>query len=545
MFRLSCRLYGSRPCFTEYTPEFTRYTYREAEAHIERLAQYLASRGIEKGDRVLLTGKNSPAWAFGYLAVQMIGAVIVPVDYQLSDERIAHLARYAGAKAAFIDREKFTSLPSLLEGELETVISLSDEHEPNHLSAAAKEEQNYALPQEHDTAAIIFTSGTTGKEKGVVLTHANITSDVFQACDPSLMSADYEDVWYALLPLHHCYTMTAVFLESVKHGSELVFARRMASKEMLRDLRQGGVTILMGIPLLFNKLMKRMMKELRSQSTAVQLLVGLLMRINGVTKRFLQINIAPLFFRPLLRKTGLDTVRLLICGGGPLAPETFRRYNELGLNFVQGYGLTETAPIVTLNPVRKFKLTSVGRIFPLVNMRILNPDKEGNGEIAVKGPNVTAGYYRAPEESAQLFTADGYLRTGDVGYLDRDNYLYLSGRKTSRIITEGGKNVYPEELEDRFQLYQEINQILITGYIRDPETRTEHIEALIYPNQELLAEIGREALEERIHTAVGEVNARQLPYKRIDTVTLLDEPMETTTTQKIKRQEVLSRLGRS
>jgi long-chain acyl-CoA synthetase len=548
MFRLSCHLHGDRPCFTEFSPEYSRYSYREAEGHIERVAAYLRSRGVEYGDRVVITGKNSPAWAFAYLAVLGIGAVVVPIDYQLSDERIAHLARFAGLKGAFIDTERFASLTELLGDHIAFSVSLSTQESPNIMEVASDGERgalSQSPPEEHDTAAILFTSGTTGNEKGVVLTHANLSSDVYQACDPGVMTASREDVWYALLPLHHSYTMTAVFLEAIKHGSELIFARRMVTREMLRDMREGGVSILMGIPLLFNKLLKGMMREVRRRGLAVHLLVGLLMRINGVTKRFLRINLGPLFFRSLLEKSGLRNIRLLICGGGPLAPETFRRYNELGLNFVQGYGLTETGPILTLNPIHKFKLASVGRVFPLVDMRILNPDEEGNGEIAVKGPNVSSGYYKDPQSTAELFTSDGYLRTGDVGYLDREHYLYLTGRKKSLIITEGGKNVYPEEIEDQFQLYQEIEQIMVTGYLHDRATRAEGIEALVYPNRELLEELGREPVEERIKAAIAEVNARLLPYKRIDKLSLLDEPMATTTTQKIKRAEVLQRLGRS
>ncbi|PID55505.1 hypothetical protein CSB45_15690 [candidate division KSB3 bacterium] len=236
----------------------------------------------------------------------------------------------------------------------------------------------------------------------------------------------------------------------------------------------------------------------------------------------------------------------MICGGGPLATETFRRYQELGLDFVQGYGMTETAPISTLNPAHAFKLKSVGKVFPLVDMKILNPDEDGIGEIILKGPICCKGYYKNEQASKELFTEDGYLKTGDLGYLDKDNYLFLTGRAKSLIVTEGGKNVYPEEIEDHFQLYHQIEQILIAGFTANEETRGEGIEALIYPCEEHFGppeSRDEEAMKKELTEIVKEVNRELLPYKRIARIRILKEAMETTTTTKIKRLKVVAALG--
>jgi long-chain acyl-CoA synthetase len=211
----------------------------------------------------------------------------------------------------------------------------------------------------------------------------------------------------------------------------------------------------------------------------------------------------------------------------------------LGIDFVQGYGLTETSPIITINPIEHYKETSVGRPCPHMDIQILNPDERGVGEVMVKGSIVMKGYYNMPEETAESFTPDGYLKTGDLGYMDSENYLYLTGRAKNMIVTEGGKNVYPEEIENEFQLFDLIEQILIRGFVADAETKSESIEALVYPNPEFKFPNGntlsQEQIKNHIDKIVSVVNQRLLPYQRIERISILNEPMEMTTTKKIKR----------
>jgi long-chain acyl-CoA synthetase len=248
-------------------------------------------------------------------------------------------------------------------------------------------------------------------------------------------------------------------------------------------------------------------------------------------------------FHAVLEQASLSTLRVCTCGGGPLAPSVFRKYNQLGIDFVQGYGLTETSPIIALNPVEHYKETSVGKVVPQVDMKILNPDERGIGEVIVKGPVVMKGYFEMPEETAASFTPEGYLKTGDLGYLDGANYLYLTGRAKNLIVTAGGKNVYPEEIENEFQLYDEIEQILVRGFVRDKKLKDEGIEALVYPNREAFkdqagAALSTGAISSRIEAIISEVNQRLLSYQKIEKFNMLDEPMEMTTTKKIKRDMV-------
>jgi long-chain acyl-CoA synthetase len=375
-----------------------------------------------------------------------------------------------------------------------------------------------------------------------MLTHKNFMTDVYQACHPDFLQAEQSDVWYALLPLHHSYCMTAVFLEGITHASEIIFAGGLSVGQMMKDLELGGVTIFMGIPLLYNKILKGMMKQVRAKGLASHLLVGLLMRISGLFKMVFKVNIGKkIFGNILLKKANLYNLKYLISGGGPLAPETVRRYQELGLDFVQGYGMTETAPISTLNPAHAFKIKAVGKVFPLIEMSIINPDENGIGEVAVKGPICCQGYWKNPEATSELFDDDGWLHAGDLGYLDKDNYLYLTGRSKNLIITEGGKNVFPEELEDHFQLYHQIEQIMVRGFMADEASRSEGIEALIFPSKEHFESLGiyeTEEIHKEIIQGVKAVNRELLPYKRINRVRIVEEALPMTSTRKIKRPVV-------
>jgi long-chain acyl-CoA synthetase len=336
--------------------------------------------------------------------------------------------------------------------------------------------------------------------------------------------------------------MLAVFIETISTGAEVVFGKRMVTSQILKDLKEAKITMLLGVPMLFNKVLAGILRGLKAKGAVVYGIISLLMGVSGLIKKIFKVNPGKKMFKFVLDKASLTSVRICICGGGPLAPSIFRKYNQLGIDFVQGYGLTETSPIITINPIEAYKETSVGRTCPQVEMKILNPDERGIGEVIVKGPMVMHGYYQLPEETAAAFTGDGYLKTGDLGYLDSENYLYLTGRAKNMIVTEGGKNVYPEEIENEFQLYEEIDQILIRGYVQDKKTKSETIEALVYPNPEFKDSRGEtpDALQMkgRIDWIISEVNQRLQPYQKIDKVVILEKPMEMTTTKKIKRGEL-------
>ena len=540
-FRLSASLYPDQTAFTQFSPEEVRISYKKARELVVRVGSWMVNKGLKKGDRVVLMGKNSPWWAIGYLACLEAGGVIVPMEVQMEDDTAKRLIDFVESRFLFADADKLDVLGGSKTG-IKHRISLSPEGGEFIADLPPGKSTDFDPAEEDDPAAILFTSGTTGLEKGVILTHANFMSDVYYACHPDFLVAEQADVWYALLPLHHSYCMTAVFLEGIAHASEIVFAQAIVVDKIMKDLEKGGVTILIGIPMLYNKILKGMMKKVRSKGLISHLLVGLLMRISGFFKFVFDVNIGKkLFGKLLLKKANLYNLKYLISGGGPLAPETVKRYQELGLDFVQGYGMTETAPISSLNPAHAFKLKSVGRVLNRVEMSIQNVDASGIGEVCVKGSICCKGYWKNEKATAELFDKEGWLHTGDLGYLDKDNYLYLTGRSKNLIVTEGGKNVFPEEVEDHFQLYHQIEQIMVRGYLSDEATRKEGIEAVVFPSKEHYESLGTyesETIRKDLLQAVKSVNKEILAYKRIDRIRIVNEALPMTSTRKIKRSVV-------
>ena len=548
LFNITTRRFPDNACFTDFEgPEGSRnsLTYSQVKANIVALADFLAANGLQHGDRVAVTGKNSPEWATAYLATLYAGGVVCPLDYALHETELENLMNTARPKFLFVDDEKFDHFA---KGDFTKsigckVYSLSPKRREEYvynLKATSKAEITPATVDE--LAAILFTSGTTGVPKGVMLTHKNLVSDCFAAQTKMILYPTY--VFYALLPIHHAYTMLAVFIETISVGAEVVFGKSLAVSRMMKELEEGHITMLLGVPLLFNKLAAGILKGIRDKGSVVYGIMRFLMGLSYFIKKVFRINPGKKIFKAVLKQAHISTVRIAICGGGPLAPSVFKFFNEMGIDFVQGYGLTETSPIITLNPVEHFKIQSVGQVFEKYEqMKILDPDENGVGEIAVKGCMVMQGYYNMPEETAKVFTEDGWFKTGDLGWLDKENYLMLSGRAKNMIVTEGGKNVYPEEIEDAFQLETDIEQIMVRGYVANKDTRSEELEALIYPADDMLKRLGvsREdkladtAVKSELETIVSKINKGLQPYQRITKITVLDKPLEMTTTKKIKR----------
>ena len=541
MFRITAERYPDRPCFTDFVPERVTRTYTEALKNIERLANWLAVSGVTKGSHVAVSGKNSSEWATVYLATLFAGGTIIPIDYGLHEPEIENLLNTARPLFFFVDEEKYDHFCKHTCGA--QVFSLSPKYSDTYVYSLETSSKATITPAtELDTAAILFTSGTTGTPKGVMLSHRNLVSDCYIA--QTNLDLFPTDVFYALLPIHHSYTMQAAFIEPLSVGAEVVFGKTMAVTRMLKELKEGKITILLGVPLLFNKLLAGILKGIKDKGAAVNGIMHFLMGVSYLVKKVFKVNPGKKLFKAVLEKASISTLRIAICGGGPLAASVFKVYNQLGIDFIQGYGLTETSPIIALNPVDNFKIESVGQFFaPHMEMKILEPDEDGVGEVAVKGPMVMEGYYKMPDETAAVFTEDGFFKTGDLGRLDSEGYLYLAGRAKNMIVTEGGKNVYPEEIENQFQLVTDIEQITVQGYIMDEATKSEGIEALIYPSDELFNRLqllrgdleSADLVKETVDGLVAEVNRRLQPYSRISRTTILDEPLEMTTTKKVKR----------
>lgn len=541
MFKISVDRFPTHACFTVFDPDKNSLTFAQVLDNVENLAQWFLSQGIKKGDRIAVSGKNSPEWATVYLGALFAGAIIVPIDYGLNVEQAENLIKASGSKMLFLDEEKYEYASTRVDKV--ALYSLSKKYPDTYVYNLSTDKEFEVVPAtENDTAAILFTSGTTGTPKGVVLTHKNFVSDCYIAQTNLIISE--KDVFYALLPIHHSYTMQAVFIEGLSVGSEIVFGKTMAVSRLLKELKEGRVTMFLGVPLLFNKLFAGILKGIRKKGWFVYGLIRGLMGISYFITKVFHHNFGKKLFKTVLSSAGLASVRIAICGGGPLASSVFRGYQELGIDFIQGYGLTETSPIIALNPKDHFKIASVGRFFhPYMEMKINAPDENGIGEVFVKGPMVMQGYYNMPEETAEMFSEDGWLKTGDLGKLDDEHYLYLAGRAKNMIVTEGGKNVFPEEIENEFQLEDDIEQITVQGYVMNEAKKSEGLEALVYPSDELLTRLdvdrkspeSKEVIFNQVQDIIEKINKDLKSYSRISKITILDKPLQMTTTRKVKR----------
>ena len=544
--QISQMRFPDRPCFVDFEGvggSKNSLTYKQVWNNIVELATWMIANGVKKGDRVAFSGKNSPEWATVYFASMYAGAIAVPIDNGLHEKEIDNLLKTSKPVIFFIDEEKYAYY-SKMKGI--KVYSLSPKYEKTYVyNLHTIKKVKIPAITDKDTAAILFTSGTTGIPKGVVLSHENLVSDCFIAQQNLYI---YEtDVFYALLPIHHAYTMQAAMICPLSCGASIVFGKSMAVSRLMKELKEGGITLMLGVPLLYNKLYSGIKKGIADKGKVVEIIINGLMNISYFVKKVTGKNIGKILLKSILDKANLSTIRVAICGGGPLASSVFKAYNAMGIDFIQGYGLTETSPIIALNPLEHFKIESVGSDFaPWEEIKIIDKNEEGIGEIVVKGPMVMQGYYNMPEETKAMFTEDGFFKTGDLGWMDDEHYIMLAGRAKNIIVTDGGKNVYPEEIEDAFQLYYDIEQIMVRGFISDEEHKVESIEALIYPSDDLLKRINvaREVsidnpeLFAEIKSIVDKVNKGLQPYARISKITILPEPLEMTTTRKIKRNAV-------
>ena len=538
MMEISEERFPDNEAFKAIVPKVVTFTYKEALKKIREIAYYLVATGAKKGDHIAVTGKNSPEWALAYFAISFAGCIIVPLDYSLHIEDMEKILAFGDVDRIFIDGEKIDEIDK--EGKLfKEKISLEPESK-GHKYVLDLTGPETELPKLHaeDTAAMLFTSGTTGTPKGVMLSFSNFMSSTLSS--QRLFDVYPTDVFYAILPIHHAYTMTAVLLETVISGASCVFGKRLVTPIMLKELREGKITMLLAVPMLFNKLLAGLMAGVHKQGPFKENLIHFLMGFSGFMKKVFHVNLGKkIFGNMLLSKISLDKMRLCICGGGPLPPSTFKQFNQLGIDFVQGYGLTETSPIININPIEVYIEESVGIPIPGVEEKIVSPDEDGNGIIYVRGPQVMKGYYKNDEATEEVLSSDGWLNTGDVGHIDSNGFLYLTGRAKSIIVTEGGKNVFPEEIEDKFQLFNEIEQCCIIPYMINKEMKTEGIRMVIYPTEAYLKEHGMEETSRHMEEVVESVNKGLQSYKKITMVTVVDQPLPMTSTKKVKRFEVV------
>lgn len=518
--------------------EFYRLTYRELKERADQLSAGLAHRGIGHGDRVAILGENCPEWVESYFAVTGMGAVGVPLDSQLKPQEIRHILTDSEAKALIVSNNYAETAAEALEGlpGIKHVFSMND---LSRIYEPAEPRTLKRQVQLEDLAVIIYTSGTTGSSKGVMLTHGNIMADVDAGYQT--FRFDHHDTFISVLPLHHTFEATGGMLVPLYAGASITYARSLKPKEIIADIRDAQCTIMMGVPLLFEKIYLGIRRGVREKDWLTRVAFaasnGVVKSIKSVTGR----RAGGKVFRTLRDKAGMGSLRLMVSGGAALNVEVAKGFETLGFDLVQGYGLTETSPILTVNFIKDPDHASVGPAIPGVELKIMDPDANGIGEIATKGPNLMQGYYKNPA-ATQAVMREGWFLTGDLGYIDGRGCLFITGRAKNVIVSAAGKNIYPEEVEAQLSKSPYIAEVLVIGEM-NPQTGREEVHAMIYPASEAFDEYSvkhkvkvDEALVERIlKEEVRRECANLADYKRVKHFSIREEEFPKTTTKKIKR----------
>ena len=530
--------------------DFSRVTYEQLYDDVVRMGAALSKRGVAHGTRVGVVGENRYEWAVAYLAATGGGAVCVPLDPQLKAKEIGSILETAEAEVV-ISSPTTLGMFKELRGRLPKVreiISMGDAEEGVRGWAdvlaegdddAAREEYLGREVSLDDLAVLLFTSGTTGKSKAVMLTQRNLGANVDQVY--RALYFDENDVFLSLLPLHHTFEATAGMLIPIAGGCTITYARSYKSKEIVEDIRDAGVTMMCGVPLLYEKMLAGLRRAVRESPPVKRTLFKVLMGATRAGHVVFGVNPGRFLFSSLRKKAGLDTVRMFISGAAPLKAEVSRTFYYLGLNLLQGYGLTETSPVVSVNVPERIKFASSGLPIPDVRVRIHEPNAEGVGEVAVAGDNIMVGYYGDPAMTSNVLR-DGWFYTGDAGWLDRDGYVYITGRIKNVIVTAAGKNVYPEEIEAELGASAVIAEAAVMP-MSDPSSGREAVGAVVFPDYEYLegeASRAGEAFddafaEKRIREAVADCCQTLADYKRVKIIKIRKEEFPKTTTRKIKK----------
>ncbi len=473
----------------------------------EAISSFASLVDVLPGECVLIISENRPEWVYALYGSWQRGGVVVPVDHLAQAQEVVHILKETQPQVAFCSDTTQQTLSKALESlGLETRVYNFDR-------------LNMPLPHEKpisreldDTALILYTSGTTGEPKGVMLSFRNLLSNI--EAIKKVGVAGKEDKTLALLPFHHSYPLMVTLLVPLSIGATVVFLEKLSSEEVLKALREHGITILVGVPRLYQVLALRIEENIRKNPLA-RALYTLAPSLPKGARRVL--------FRRVHRAFG-GRLRYMVSGGAKLNLDTAYVFERLGFTLLEGYGLTETSPIVSFNPPNKVKLGSVGLPIEGVKVRISE-----EGEVLVKGPNVMQGYYKKPEETAKVLK-DGWLYTGDLGYLDEEGYLYITGRKKELIVLAGGKNVFPEELEAlivaQSPVVKECAVLEVEGSLK----------AIVVPDMQKVKELGILNLREYLTWwVVDKVNQKLPEWKRITGFKVYTEELPKTRLGKIKR----------
>ncbi len=508
-----------------------------------QVSEWLAARKIKPGDRVALYLDNCPQWVEIYFGILGIGATAVPTDAKLREQEVAHVLRNSECSAVFATDRTYSMLREIegLLPDLRHVILIQGREVlptsngkilfTDYDDALQSVDRNEDLaatgafsrhtPAPDDIASIIYTSGTTGRQKGAMLSHANFRANVDDIL--RFIHIRDDDNFLLVLPLHHAFAFTGNLLAPIAACAEISFIESL--KTVGENVREVSPTVVIGVPLLIEKMYNRIMDGLKK---------------NRLAWTLYRLGLRKPVTRGIQQKLG-GKLRLFVVGGAPSSRDILIGFGKLGIGILEGYGLTESAPVLTLNPMEKPKPGSVGIALPSVDLTIQSPNNEGVGQIQARGPNVMKGYYKDPEETKKILDGE-WLQTGDLGYLDEEGYLTITGRLRNLIVNREGKNIYPEEVENCVSASPYILEALALGYSEEGDTG-ERVGLIVVPDQEAIDALGEEKhkllsekeIRDLMKSEVRSMASRIAEYKRPRRIQVRKEEFEKTSTTKIKR----------
>lgn len=554
MLKQTGEVYADRPAYmfkTEKEGEFRTITHKEFRNEINALGTALIKMGL-KDKRIAIISENRYEWELAYLAVATGTGIVVPLDKALPENEIESLILRSQVEAIFYSKkynDVMNNLRNKKNTNLQYFISMDLQENTNGIYAQkALVEKGKKLLAEGNRkfldakinadqmGIMLFTSGTTAMSKAVMLSHKNIITNVMDIIQR--FDLNETDRLLSFLPLHHVFECTVGFLYPMSIGSCICFCEGV--KHMADNIKEFKITAMISVPAVFDIIYRKVMKTIEKKGKIATLEKG--KKISQLLMK-LKIDLRKQIFKEIHQSLGPD-LKLVVTGGAALDPETEKGFNDLGFDVEQGYGLTETSPVIAAETPKCRRLGSIGKKFPSVEVKIENPDEDGIGELMAKGPSIMLGYYENEEATKSTLEPDGWLHTGDLARIDKDGFIYISGRKKSVIVLNNGKNVFPEEIEALLNKVEGIKESFV--YEKKEDDGDIKVCSKIVYDKELIKELynieSEDEIREFLWNKVKEVNNLMPKYKYVKEMIITEEELVKTTTLKIKRHEEMKKI---
>ena len=542
----SCRIYADKTAYLVKrtgSEDYQEIKFSKVKEDVDALGTALINLGL-KGKRIAVVGENRYEWAISYLAVITGVGIVVPLDRQLPEKELSNCIKRSEVSAVIYSSKLEDSINKLFTDfeNVEKFICFDDINDNGNFMSLANvikygkkliEEGNRefidAKINEEEMSEMLFTSGTTSEPKIVMLSHKNICFNIHEQC--KMLEIVPEDVFLSVLPIHHTYECTCGFLTPLYRGASVAYCEGL--RHIQKNMQQAKVTVFLGVPLIFETLYRKIWEGIGKQGKT-NLVKKMIKVTNALDK--IGIHLKKKIFKEIHEQLG-GHIKVLIVGAVAMTPEVSKGFRDLGILTVQGYGLSECAPIVALNRDVDYKDDAAGLPLPNEEVKIDNPNEEGVGEIIVKGDHVMLGYYKNDEENKKALK-DGWFYTGDLGFIDEDGFIHITGRKKNVIITKNGKNIYPEEIETMLLRNDYIKECMVYGKKDKDDVKlaaeivldSDYIEEKFKDNPKT-----KEELKQIVWEEVKKINQELVSYKHVKEINIRDTEFKKTTTMKIKR----------